>query len=155
MTFQVIALDAALFRELYGLDEATLASRGVSRHVVDATPGFPCRVSLADAEPGETVLLLSYLHQPAHTPYRSRHAIFIREGADTARPAANEVPVVLRVRTLSVRGFDDQGLMRNADVTDGRDLEAVIDRLFADEQVSYLHVHNAGRGCYAARIDRA
>jgi hypothetical protein len=40
-------------------------------------------------------------------------------------------------------------------VVDGRDLETAIARAFAQEDVAYLHVHYAGRGCYAARIDRS
>jgi hypothetical protein len=38
-------------------------------------------------------------------------------------------------------------------VVQGAELEATADRLLADDAVSYLHVHNAGPGCFAARID--
>jgi hypothetical protein len=153
--FQVTALDAEQFRELHGLDDAALARRGVERQVVDEKPGFPCRVSLVDAEIGETVLLFNFKHQPADTPYRSSHAIFVREGAETAKPAKNEVPELLKIRTLSVRAFDEEGMMLDADVVDGENLADLIHRLFHNRSVEYLHVHNAGRGCYAAAINRA
>jgi DNA segregation ATPase FtsK/SpoIIIE-like protein len=39
-------------------------------------------------------------------------------------------------------------------LTDGKDIEAAIARLFADARAAYLHVHFASPGCYAARIDR-
>ena len=44
--------------------------------------------------------------------------------------------------------------MHDADVVDGTQLEATIERLFADPRIAYLHAHNARRGCYACRIDR-
>ena len=155
MDFQITALDAGQFRELYGLDNDALARRGVVRYVVDEKPGFPCRVSLVDAEVGETVLLLNFEHQPADTPYRSSHAIFVREGAETARLAKNEVPEMLRIRTLSVRAFDEKAMMLDAAVVDGENLTGLIHRLFDNDSVVYLHVHNAGRGCYNAAIHRA
>lgn len=46
-------------------------------------------------------------------------------------------------------------MMVGAEVVNGRGLEAPIRRLFADEGVSYLHIHNAGPGCYNCRVVRA
>lgn len=152
--FVIRGLDPAPFRPLYGLSEAALAGHGVVRMAVEAQPGFPCRVSLEDAAPGETVLLLNYEHLPVATPYRSRHAIFVREGADAAARFTDAVPAQLAIRLLSVRAFDDAGMMTEADVVDGADLAATIDRMFADPAVAYLHAHNAKQGCFAARIDR-
>jgi hypothetical protein len=65
------------------------------------------------------------------------------------------VPDQLRRRLLSVRGFDEQGMLRDADVAQGTALEPLIERLFADPIVAYLHIHMARPGCYAARVDRA
>jgi hypothetical protein len=56
---------------------------------------------------------------------------------------------------LSLRAFDASGFMVDADLADGRDLEAAIDRLFGSSATAYIHAHYAKRGCYAARIDRA
>lgn len=155
MSFQIRALPAAPFAPLFALSDDELRARGAVRQTVDRTPGFPCRVSLADAEPGETVILVRYEHQPADTPYRAGHAVYVREGVAEARPAPDEVPQVLRRRLLSVRAFDDAGMMVAADVVDGRALEPAIAELFARDAVAYLHLHNAKPGCYAARVDRA
>ena len=155
MSFRVSGLPLATFAPLFGLPDAELAARGVIRQVADRRPGFPCRVSLVDAEPGETVLLLNYEHLPVASPYRSRHAIFVRENATEARLAPGEVPELLRIRLLSLRAFDDSGMMLDADVVHGRELEPVIERMLARREVAYLHVHNAKPGCFAARIDRA
>ena len=154
MGFQVIGLAAEPFRPLFGMSDAELGQRGVQRVQVEAKPGAPCRITLDDAEIGESVLLLNYEHQPAETPYRSRHAIFVRERVEAARPAAGEVPPALARRLLSVRAFDGDHLMTDADVVDGSEAGALFERLLADPAVAYLHAHYARRGCFAARVER-
>ncbi|MBV8210577.1 MAG: DUF1203 domain-containing protein [Burkholderiaceae bacterium] len=154
MSFRIIGLDPAPFRHLSGLDDQALAVIGVRRYVADSKPGFPDRIELRDAEPGEKLLLLNYTHQPADTPYRASHAIFVREGAQLAYDRIGEIPEALRIRTISLRGFDRDHLMVDADLVEGRELAGLIERLFADPKVSYLQAHYAKRGCYAARIER-
>lgn len=155
MSFRISALPTARFKPLFALSDEELAARGAKRLIVDQCPGFPCRVSLVDAQVGEVVLLTNYEHQAASSPYRAAHAIFVRENANEARPQVDEVPRVLRSRLLSVRGFDEKGMMIDADVVDGREIEPAIERLLANARISYLHLHNAKPGCYAARVDRA
>lgn len=155
MSFVIAGLDPAPFRHLYGLDEAALAAEGAVRVVADSKPGFPCRITLEDAEPGETLLLLNHEHLPVPNPYRSRHAIFVREGAEAPARHVGTVPDQLARRLLSVRAFDRAAMMIDADVIEGRELEALIARCFADPATAFLHVHNAKRGCFAARVDRA
>jgi hypothetical protein len=152
--FVIRGLDPAPFAALYGLSDAALAEQGVVRMAVDARPGFPCRVSLEDVDVGETVLLLNHEHLPVETPYRQRHAIFVREGAAESARFENEIPDQLAIRTLSLRAYDAEGMMTDADLVEGRALPTLIDRFFADPSVAYLHAHNAKRGCFAARIDR-
>ena len=155
MSFRVRGLDPAPFQHLFGLSEADLAAQGAIRYVVDAKPGFPDRVEVRDAEPGERVLLLNYTHQPADTPYRASHAIFVREGATEMFDAVDVVPDALRIRPISLRAFDAGGTMLDADLADGEALAPLIERFLANPAVDYLHAHYATRGCYAARIDRA
>ena len=153
MNFTVSGLSPEPFVPLYGLDDAALAERRARRVVVDG-PGFPERIEMRDAEPGETMLLVNFEHQSAYTPYRSSHAIYVREGA-TETWSGDHLPEVMRKRLLSLRGFSADGSMVDADVVEGRDAEPVIERLFADPAVAYIHAHYAKPGCYAARIDRA
>jgi Protein of unknown function (DUF1203) len=153
--FKVVALPAELFKPLYGLSDEELAARGVEVKTVDETPGFPCRVSLRDAPVGARMLLLNFEHQPARTPYRSSHAIFVEDGAEEAYPEPGEVPEVLARRLLSIRAFDERGTMLDATVVNGREAAPLFERLLAAPGTAYLHVHNAGRGCYAARVERA
>jgi hypothetical protein len=155
MSYRITGLDPAPFRHLYGLSDAALAAQGVQRHVADARPGFPDRIEVRDAEPGERLLLLNYMHQPADTPYRASHAIFVREGAETPFDRVDEIPDALRVRPISLRAFNAAGEMIDADLIEGDRLEALIRRFLANGEVEYLHAHYARRGCYAARISRA
>jgi Protein of unknown function (DUF1203) len=154
MSFQISGLPVAQFAPLFGLSDAELAKQNIVRHTANQSPGFPCRVSLEDAEPGETLLLLNYEHLDVASPYRSRYAIYVRENAKEAHVVVNEVPQVLRRRLLSLRAFDQAGMLLDADVVDGSDIESLIERIFSNPAVKYIHVHNAKPGCFAARVDR-
>ncbi|HVZ91173.1 MAG TPA: DUF1203 domain-containing protein [Rhizomicrobium sp.] len=153
--FRAVGLSPSQFEPLFALSDAELESRGMRRMVVDEKPGFPCRVSLEDAEPGERVILLPFEHQTAHSPYRASGPIFVREAARQAFDRVDVAPPVLRGRTLSLRGYDGADCIVYAEVAHGDEVEDAIKRLFAREDVCYIHIHNAGRGCFACRIDRA
>jgi len=154
MSFRITGLPAADFAAWFTLNEVELTLRRARRCVVDAPHAFPCRISLTDAEVGDEVLLINHEHLAVDSPYRSRHAIYIRAGEATY-DAVNQVPDMLRRRLLSLRAFDGAGMMTDCDVVEGRDLEMAIARLLADQQAAYLHAHFARPGCYAARIDRS
>ena len=153
MKLRFQGLSLAPFQAAFALSDDELARRDMRRMIADAKPGFPCRVSLEDAEPGERVLLANYEHQQAHSPYRATGPIFVRESA-TAAYDGIEVPPVLRGRLLSLRAYDADGLIVDADVVPGDDVEAALARLFARDDSAYVHVHNAKRGCYACRVER-
>ncbi|KRP58183.1 DUF1203 domain-containing protein [Pseudomonas trivialis] len=155
MAFRITGLSPEPFQSLFGLPDQDLASLGIKRYIVDSHPGFPDRIELKDAQPGQSVLLLNHVSQPATTPYRASHAIFIREWATQAYDAVDEVPESMRIRLLSLRAFTDDGMMLDADVVDGIAMETVVTRMFANPEVGYIHVHNAKQGCYSGRIDRA
>jgi hypothetical protein len=156
MSFVITGLPIDEFRPLFGLSDADLAARGVLRRTADADQGFPCRLTLADAKAGEALLLLNYEHQPADTPFRSRHAIFVSESAtETARYVDEVAPALAAREWISLRAFDEAGMMVDAEVAPGADLTPAIERLLGKAETAYLHAHYAGMGCYAARIDRA
>ena len=155
MAFVIRGLDPAPFARLFGLSDATLAADHVVRRFADTKPGFPCRITLEDAEPGEALLLLNYEHLPVSSPYRASHAIYVREGAATAAFYEDRIPEQLSRRLLSVRAFDAAGMMVDADMIGGDALDLLARDWLGRPQVAYLHVHNAKPGCFAARIDRA
>lgn len=154
MGFRITGLDPAQFQALHALSDEALAGRGVQRLRIEQSGAAPCRVSLEDAAAGEHVLLLSYAHQTADTPYKQQGPIFVRAAA-ARYIGENETPPTFQRRTLSLRGFDADGAMLDADLCEGPESPALIDRLFANPDIAYIHAHYARRGCYAARIDRA
>jgi hypothetical protein len=153
-SFLVSALSYAPFAPLFALSDAELAQRGIRRVVADEHPGFPCRVSLEDAQPGETLLLMHHLHHDVAGPYRASGPIYVREHATRAEPAPGEVPELLRRRLLSLRAYGADGMLLRAEVVEDRELAPLVTGLFADPDVAYLHAHNAKPGCYNCRIDR-
>lgn len=155
MDFRITGLPPGPFRPLFGLTDAALAARGVERVRVSAPHAAPCRIGLDDAEPGETVLLMNWAHQPADTPHRSAHAIFVREAAGPPFDAVGEVPPALRRRTLSLRAFDAGHRMVDAELAEGAALEAVLRPMLAAAGTAYVQIHYARRGCYAALATRA
>ena len=155
MTFRIHGLPAADYAHLIGLSDAELATAGAVRMTAETPHSFPCRVGLRDLEPGETAILINHTHQPADTPFRAAHAIFVGETSAEVQPAPGEVPDVLARRTLSVRSFDPAGMMLDADLAEGADAAPLIERLLADGRAAYADIHYARRGCWAARAVRA
>ncbi len=154
MGFQIHPLPAEKFQHLFDLSEHELNAQRACKMVVTEKPGTPCRVSMADAEIGETVVLVNYTHQDAQSPYRASHAVFVRDGVDTAQIKENEVPKVLVSRLISLRLFDENHMMLDADAIDGAELSEAISTAFKDEAVAYIHLHYAKPGCFAASVSR-
>lgn len=152
MNFRITGLPAEDFDYIATLDDEQLRQRGIVRRVADG-PGYPCRISLTDAPAGTPVFLLNHVHLDVASPYRASHAIYVRTG-EVRYDARDAVPDQLRRRLLAVKSFDGSGMMVNADIVEGAQLESVIEKLFADARADYLHVHFAKPGCYAARVDR-
>ena len=156
MDFRITGLSPEPFKAIFQLDDAGFAARGAQRVFADdSQPGYPCRVSLAHAEPGEELILVSYEHQSARSPYRAAGPVFARKSATQAFNAVNTVPEPVRVRLLSVRAYDRDDMIVEAEVVDGSVIESLIERYFERDEVAYLHLHYARRGCYACRVDRA
>ncbi len=156
LTYRIEALPLEPFRPLFALTDAELEAIGARRMIASAPNSAPCRVSLADAEPGEALILVNHVHLDAPgSPYRAGGPVFVRETATEAAPIADAVPEVLSRRLLSVRAYDTDGLMLDADVVEGAHLDARLRAWFAQPEVSQIQVHTARRGCYLARAVRA
>ena len=137
-----------------GLDPKLTDTSGARAVTVTAKPGFPCRVTLEDAEIGETVLLFNHVSHDVETPYRSAYAIYVR--SDAAKPAryVDEVPPIMRARPLGLRGFDSGGMLRGALLAMPGEADAKIHALFDSPDIATIHAHNAAHGCFVAKIVR-
>lgn len=156
MSFRILPLPLAPFQPLFALDDAALRAIGARRMVADEPHSAPCRVSLADADPGDRLILLTHRHlDDPFSPYRSEGPIFVRETAVEAAPDPGVVPDILSRRLLSARVYDADWMMADADVVEGRDLAARLDEWFADDAVARIHLHTARRGCFMAAAERA
>ena len=153
--FRLVGLAPEPFAPFFELTDEQLAERAIRRVIADRKPGFPCRISLVDAEVGEQLLLLPYCHQPASSPYQASGPIFIRSGARQRVADPSEVPPYVSGRLMSVRAYDQKDFIVDAEVCAGADAASMIRRMFENPQVSYLHLHNAKRGCFSCRVERA
>jgi hypothetical protein len=151
--YQVSGLDPAEFAALFTQNDDELRAHGAVR-VVAEDDGYPCRTTLKHAEIGDELLLVNYTHQPNKTPYFSAGPIYVSRKARAPVQLINTIPDMLRVRPLSIRGYGGDHMIVDADVCDGADAEVLIQRLLANTQIAYLHVHLARRGCYACRVAR-
>ena len=66
----------------------------------------------------------------------------------------DRIPPVFESRVLSLRGFDKDGMMADAILTQPGEADAGIRRLFANPDIETVHAHNATRGCFSAKIER-
>jgi Protein of unknown function (DUF1203) len=155
MSFRIFGLQSEQYEHLVGKNDAVLAQYGAERHNVTQPNSAPCRVILDDAKVGETVILVSHPHQEASTPYRQNGPIFVSESAQAHWDKIDEVPPALARRTLSVRGYDVQGNIIEADVVEGALLPDLLTEFFEKPLVAEVHIHFARRGCFAAKAVRA
>jgi hypothetical protein len=154
MNFQLHALPMEPFEHLFSLTDDELIARGARRATADADHGFPCRVSLQDANAGDELILVNYKHLDSNSPYDAAHAIYIRKDVKQAQPEPGEVPAVLSSRLLSVRGFDELRMMVDADVVEGTELSTKLKEFFSDPAITFVDIHNAKQGCFAAKATR-
>ena len=153
--FRIVGLARAQFEPLFSLNEKELAAKGARRMTVDSKPGFPCRIGLADAEIGETVILLPFVHHDVDSPYRASGPIFVCEDATQADLRVGEIPELVSSRTMSVRAYDKKGMMVDGSVVPGAEIKEHIEERLADPRIEYLHLHNAGAGCYSCKVERS
>ena len=152
MAYRIEGLAADAFAPLFEIDEDELASRNARRAVADG-PGYPCRVSLDEAAPGEELVLVNHVSNDAATPFRAAHAIYVRKGAERGT-YTDAVPAIFGTRTLGLRGFDSEGMLRGALLALPGEADSKIRELFERPEVAEIHAHNAALGCFLARIER-
>jgi hypothetical protein len=154
-SFQLVGIPHEPFASLFALPDTKLAAYNAQRVVAATKPGYPCRVSLVDADIGEELLLLPFEHQPAASPYKSSGPIFVRKAAKQAQLQPGAIPDYVRTRLMSVRAYDSRHCMTDALVCAGSDAAAAIHTMFVRAEVAYIHLHNANRGCFSCAVHRA
>ncbi|MGO4705826.1 DUF1203 domain-containing protein [Microvirga sp. 2MCAF38] len=154
MSFQIRGLDPQNFEHLFALSDEELAKLGGRRVFADQPNAFPCRISLKRVDPGQELLLINHVHQPTPTsPYRASGPIFVSRSAESG-VYRDELPPILKDRIVSLRAYDSAAFIVDAAVSESADAKPVIERFFGNPEVAHIDAHFAGRGCFAARIER-
>lgn len=154
MTYAIAGLPAERFAPFFEMDDAELASHRAQRVSATTFPGFPCRVSLCDAEVGEELLLIHHVNHAVETPYRNAFAIYVRKLAAQAARFVDEVPPVLRDRPIALRGYTAEGQLCDASLAIAGDADEALLSMFNNRSIVYIDAHNAAHGCFAARAVR-
>src|SRR5215475_5943974 len=151
-SYQIVPIETAV-AERVRHNRVDELGRAVVVQVADSG-GYPCRHCLEDAVPGERMILFS--HSPFTTggPYKEFGPIFVHERSCVRRTPSAEIPEQMRKRLLALRGYDADGNMLDADVVDGRQVESLLFKLFARDDVAFVHVRNARAGCFSCAIVR-
>jgi hypothetical protein len=152
MAYRIEGLAAEAFAPLFGMSDDELAPQRALRVIADG-PGYPCRVSLDEARPGEELILVNHVSHDVDGPFRTSHAIYVRKGAEP-RSFTDEAPLYLDKRTLSLRAFGEDGLLKNGLVAQPGEADAGIRALFERPEIATIHAHTAAYGCFLARIER-
>lgn len=154
MTYKIIGLNPADHAPLFAMSDAELAAINARRVIATASRGFPCRVSLRDANEGDSLILFNHVSHDVATPYRSAYAVYVREVAGEAASYVDTTPPVFEGRPIALRGFDGEGNLRNAKLALAGDADERIRELFESEEIAYIHAHNAAHGCFSAKVER-
>ena len=142
------------FNHLFKLSAEELAANNIQKMIVNEKPGFPCRVSLEDAEIGEEVLLLPFEYHKTSSPYHASGPIFIRKNAIKANLNMNDIPKMLFQRQQTLRAYDTDGMMIHALTPTINEIKREIQTLFTNPKTSYIQIHNTHPGCYNCQVDR-
>lgn len=154
MAYRITGLAPEPFAGLARLDDAALAAKGAMRITALGGLAYPCRISLEDATPGETLFLVHHVSHNVATPYRSAYAIYVRAAAGLPATFHNCTPPVFDGRPIALRGFGADAMLKAAALALPGQADAKIRSLFEQADIAYIHAHNAAHGCFSARIDR-
>ena len=154
MAYRIEGLAPEAFASLFGMMDGELAARGAMRVRADAPTGYPCRVSLRDADEGEELVLLNHVSHDVDGPFRTAYAIYVRRAAAAPASFEDEAPPYLDSRTLSLRGFGADGLLKHGLLAMPGEADGRIRELFERPEVDTIHAHAATYGCFLARIER-
>ena len=153
MTYRIEGLAPEAFESLFSMTDGELAARNAVRVTADSGGGYPCRVSLEDAAPGEELVLFNHVSNDVPTPFRTAYAIYVRKGAQAAS-YVDETPDYLGKRTLSLRGFDADGMLKHGVLAMPGEADTQVRALFERTDIATIHAHSAAYGCFLARIER-
>jgi len=132
------------------------AETGAADHAVvvaDSPNSHPCRHCLRWAEPGERMVLFPFAAIAPGHPYSESGPIFIHAEPCERYAATQEYPPEFR-KGRSIRAYDAQQNIIAAEVVNGSEPEAIIEKFLQKSETAFVHVRSASHGCYTMEIER-
>lgn len=132
------------------------AKSGAPDHAIitaDSPQGFPCRHCLRWAQPGERVILFPFAAIPPGRPYSETGPIFVHAEPCKRYAATREFPADFRQGRV-FRAYNSAQDMIDAEVVNGSEPEAVIEKLLQNPETAFVDARSATRGCYTFRMER-
>jgi hypothetical protein len=151
-TFRIVPLPTEVAEEARRATESGAEDHAVV--TVDSPSGYPCRHCLRWAQPGERVILFPYISIPAGHPYSESGPIFVHAEPCERYGATWEYPADFRNGRV-FRAYDADYNMIDAEVANGNDPEAVIEKLLQNPKAKFVDARSVTRGCFTFRILRA
>jgi hypothetical protein len=150
--FRIVPLATEVAEEARRAVESRAADHAVIE--VDSPNGYPCRHCLRWAKPGERVILFPYASIPPGHPYSETGPIFVHAEPCKRYDATGEYPSDFR-NGRAFRAYDANYDMIDAEVANGNDPEATIEKLFRNPKTEFVDARSVTRGCFTFRIQRA
>ena len=114
-----------------------------------------CRVCLTLSHPEEGVILLAHRPFESGQPYAETGPIFVHER--TCQPYTDDsaYPPEFPRSAVVLRAYSSEDRIVDAQAVGQRIVEEVINEMFANPAIQYLHARNLGYGCFMFRINRS
>jgi hypothetical protein len=151
-TFQVVPLPTEIAERARRAAEAGAADHAAV--IADSSSGYPCRHCLRFAKAGEHLILFPYESIPPGHPYSETGPIFVHAEPCGRYSATHEYPEDFR-RGRAFRAYDARYDMIDAEVADGNEPEAIVEKLLQNPETTFVDARSVTRGCYTFRIQRA
>ncbi len=125
----------------------------VARHTHADGP-LPCRRCLRNAEEGEPLVLAPYDPFTVRSPYAGEGPVFVHaDGCEPFSARLGAVSEQVAGRLLSFRAYDGDAMLTDTRVRPGERFAETVAELLGSGEAAFLHVHFAGPGCFAFRVD--
>jgi hypothetical protein len=132
------------------------AEAGAPDHVfvkADSPTGYPCRHCLRWAQPGERMILFPFAAIAPGHPYSETGPIFVHAEPCRRYAATHEFPPEFRNGRV-VRAYDSTPNIIAAEVVNGTEPEAIIEKFLQNPETAFVHVRSASHGCYTMEVER-
>jgi hypothetical protein len=108
------------------------------------------------AQPGEQIILIAYRPFDEASAYAETGPVFVHAQACDGYAHPDMYPDDFRGRQQVFRCYDASGNILGGHLAGPtEDVETVIEELFADQTVEYIHTRNVVFGCYMLELRRA